>query len=143
MGQFLTLRSDKDSHFTGAIAQNAVESENLTGLAWNKVRIRGIMLQADQQLKFRLIFWSKDTLDDTNLDLDAYIGEQEVDLVASGFQVAGANQWYLDIRGLSIDYQDEDSTNELHISLQNLSPTAKAAGATGEVVVEVTMEESR
>ncbi len=28
-----TIRSDKDTHFTGAIAQNAKEDENLTGLA--------------------------------------------------------------------------------------------------------------
>tara|TARA_Y100000034_G_scaffold9879_1_gene10465 strand:+ start:1472 stop:1903 length:432 start_codon:yes stop_codon:yes gene_type:complete len=143
MGQFLNLRSAKGSHFTGAIAQNAQEAEDLTGLAWNKIVIRGVMIQADQQLRFRVIFWAKDSLDDTDLDADAYIGEVEVDLVAYGYQIAGANQYYLDIRGLALDYQDEDSTNELHISLQNLSAAAKNAGATGEVVVEISYEESR
>lgn len=142
MGQFLTLRSDKDTHFTGQIVQNAQETENLTGLAWSKVRITGIMLQADQQLNFRVILWSKDTFDDTDLDADAFIAEVQVPLVTAGFQVAGANQWYLDIRGVEIPYQDEDSTNEVHISLQNLSATAKNAGATGEVVVELAYEQA-
>lgn len=125
MGQSLQIRSDKDSHFTGQITQNAQEAENLTGVAWNKVRVRGVMIASDQQLRFVLRFWRTDGFDDTNLDSDAFIGEIELDLVTFGRQIAGAGHWMMDLRGLSLDIQDEDATNEFHVSLQNLSATAK------------------
>ena len=134
------LRTDKDTHFTGSIAQNAKEDENVTGLPSNKIRITGLALQSDQQLNYRVIFWTKDTFDDTDLDPDTFCGELQVPLVSSGFQIAGAGQYYLDLRGLDIDYEDDDGTQELHVSLMNLSATAKNAGATGEVVLEIYYE---
>lgn len=137
---FHKIRSDKDSHFTGAIAQYAKEDENLTGLLANKVRITGVAIQADQNLSFRVILWSKDTADDTDLDVDEYCGEVSLDLSTNGFRIAGAGQYYLDMRGLEIDYEDDDESKELHVSLMNLSASAKNAGATGEVVIEVYYE---
>lgn len=138
---FNTLRSDKDTHFTGGINQNAKEDENLTGLIGNKIRIVGISLQSDQSLDYRVIFWKSDGFDNTDLDLDRYCGEIEVDLPTYGYRIAGANQYYLDVRlAAGIDYEDEDASNELHISVMNLSATAKNAGATGEVIVEVYYE---
>jgi len=137
---FSKVRSDKDAHFTGAIAQNAKEDESLTGLLTNKIRITGITLQSDQALDYRLIFWSTDGFDNTDLDLDEFAGETELNLASYGWRAGGANQYYMDLRGLDIDYQDDDATNELHVSLQNLSATGKNAGATGEVVLEVTYE---
>ena len=137
---FYTLRSDKDNHFTGALATNAKEDENLSGLLGNKIRIVGVALQSDQNLDYRVIFWKKDSFDDTDLDLDRFCGEVELDLPTYGYQIAGANQYYLDMRGLDIDYEDEDETYELHISLMNLSATGKNAGATGEVVIEIYYE---
>lgn len=138
--QFNLVRTDKDTHFTGALVQYAKEDENLTGLLANKGRITGITLQADQRLHYKLLVWYKDGFDDTDLDLDMFCGEIDVDLSIYGIQIAGANQWYLDIRGLHLDYDDLDESKELHISLFNSDPTAKAAGATGEVVVVITYE---
>jgi hypothetical protein len=137
---FHKIRSDKDTHFYGAIVQNAKEDESLTGLLANKVRITGVAIQADQNLSFRVIFWSKDTFDDTDLDLDEYCGEVSLDLSTNGFRIAGANQYYLDMRGLELDYEDDDATKELHLSLMNLSATSKNATTTGEVVIEVYYE---
>jgi hypothetical protein len=137
----LALRADKDTHFTGGIVQNAKEDENLTGLLNNKIRVTGVSIQADQALKFKVLFWTTDTFDDIDLDLDTFCGEVELDLSLEGFQIGGSGQYYLDMRGLDIDYRDADSSNELHVSLMNLSAAAKNAGATGEVALEIYYEQ--
>jgi len=137
---FDTVTSDKDVNFTGAIAQNAKEDENLTGLLSNKIRVVGVSVQSDQSLHYKVLLWSKDSFDDTNLDLDAFCGEIDCDFTSYGFQIGGAGQYYLDIRGVDIDYEDEDSTNELHVSLLNQSATSKNAGSTGEIKLTVYYE---
>lgn len=139
--KFWILRSDKDTHFTGAIVQNATEEENITGLITNTIRITGVAIQSDQQLDYRVILFGTDGFADTNLDLDYLESEVELDLLSYGWRIAGANQYYMAVTGLSIDYEDLDATKELHVALQNLSATAKNAGATGEVVVAFTYEE--
>ncbi|GAH91767.1 unnamed protein product [marine sediment metagenome] len=63
-----------------------------------------------------------------------------MDLVAIGYQIAGAGQWYAALTSLNIDYEDEDESNELHVSLQNLSAAAKIAGAAGEVTLLIAYE---
>lgn len=138
---FYTLRSDKDSHFTGGINQNAKEDEDLTGLLSDKIRITGIALQSDQNLDYKVLFWKTDGFDDTDLDVDKFCGEIEVDLPTYGHRIGAANQYYLDVRlPAGIDYEDEDATKELHVSLMNLSATAKNSGATGEVTIEIFYE---
>jgi hypothetical protein len=135
-----SVRSDKDTNFTGAIAQYAKEDENLTGLLMNKIRITGVSLQSDENLSYRVIFWKTDGFDNTDLDLDSYCGETIIDLPADGFRIGGANQYYLDMRGLDIDYEDDDASYEIHVSLQCLTAAGKSAGAAGEVVIEVYYE---
>lgn len=140
----LSIRSDKDDNFTGALIQNAKEDENLTGLASNKIMIKAVRIEADQALDFAVIFWSKDTFDDTNLDSDTFIewvrfqldGTTGLNVIRPG----GAGQFYGSVTGLNIPYRDDDLTNELHVSLMNLSSTAKDAGAVGEVIIEVDYE---
>jgi len=57
---------------------------------------------------------------------------------SDGFlKTIGIPVYCLDIKGLSIPYEDLDRTKELHAILVNLSPTSKDAGAAGEVVIEV------
>ena len=75
-----TIRSDKDSHFTESLAKNASESENLTGLVCNKIVIAGISVLAKQPLHYRLSFFSRDTLTDSDLDQDTFLGGVEIDL---------------------------------------------------------------
>lgn len=137
---FFLIMSDKALYFTGAILQNAKEDENLPYLVGDKIRITGLAIESDQQLDYRLIFWRKDTFDDTDLQLDEFISDQEMDLVTYGFQIGGAGQWYMSLTSLAIDYEDADQTKELHVSLQNLSATAKNAGATGEVSLRIYYE---
>lgn len=137
---FYTIRSLKSTHFTDQIIQNAIESENLTGLLGNKIRIVGVALQSDQSLNYRVFFHKKDTFATVDLDTDRFCGEIGIDLPTNGFQIAGAGKYYLDMRGTDIDYEDEDVSSELHVSLQNLSAAAKNAGGTGEVTLDVYYE---
>lgn len=131
------IDSDKDSHFTTSIAQNAIETENLTGLSDSNITITGVSVQADEALDFRLWLFGTDGHADTDLDDDEFIDFVDLDLATNGAQIAGAGQYYYAQTGLNIDYEDEDASNELHLALQNLSAAAKTAGAAGEVKVKI------
>jgi hypothetical protein len=85
--------------------------------------------------------FNKDSFADTDLDVDNFYSEVELDLATYGWRIAGAGQYYMILNGLSVDYEDSDGTNELHVALQNLSASAKNAGATGEVVILLVYEE--
>jgi hypothetical protein len=133
--------TDKDLHFTGAIAQNTQETENLTGLNSNRYKIIGVNIQSDQPLHYRLIFWGSNAFNNTDLDQDSFLDYVDLDMVAGGaaFQINGINQYYLNAGDLQIVYEDYDITRQLHISLQNVSAIAKNAGATGEVQIDIKM----
>jgi len=47
---------------------------------------------------------------------------------------------HINVRNINLPYEDKDKTKELHMLLKNLSPTAKNAGADGEVVIGVKYE---
>lgn len=139
------IRTDKDTHFAGAIAQNASEEENIVlpvgiqGINGNgEIIIRSIMLQADQNLSWELMFWATDGFANADLDLDTFISRWTF-AVADGVQIGATAQYYYYIEGLDIPVRDEDSTGELHISLVNRSATGKNSGATGEVVVQLSV----
>ena len=134
-----TIASDKDLHFTGELAKNAVERENLEGLRSNRIRISKISIQADQQLLFEVLLYGSDDFEESDLDNDYFIGAVELNLPTYGFQQT-TSQWRLDIENLNIDYVDLDGTKEIHAVLRNLSPTAKNAGSTGEVKLEFLCE---
>lgn len=134
------LSSAKGTHFTGGINQNATEEENLAGLASNSIIIRTVIMQADQALDWNLLIFGKDTFADTDLDADAFIAQREMDMASYGKRIAGAGQYYMELDNLAIPYVDADGTYELHLALQNLSATAKNAGATGEVVISIVYE---
>lgn len=138
---FYILHSDKDTHFTGAIAQDASEEENLTGLMANRIRITGIAIQSDQQLHYQVALYGNDAFGDANLDLDYFKHIIDLDLTTYGIQTGGVNQYRMAMDGLAIDYEDLDGTEELHVALVNRSATAKNAGATGEVKLSFTYEE--
>lgn len=133
------IETDKDTHFTTAIVRFEHETESLTGLSDNRIFIRGVNIQSDQPLKFRLIFWTKSTFEDTDLDDDSYIDDVILDMSDNdnAFRINNANQYYLNVSDLNILYEDKDSSNEVHCSLQNLSPIDKNAGATGEVQLDI------
>jgi len=130
------IRTDKDTHFTGSIAQNAHETESLTlPDDYNELFIENISIQSDQNLEWDVMLWSSDKFNNADLDLDAFVALINFPTTAQK-QIAGANQYYVDDNNLSICYPVADD-NKLHISLCNRSATAKNAGATGEVIIKL------
>lgn len=144
------IRTDKDTHFTGSLATNAVEEENITGLKSPSGVIESVTITSDQNLDWDIYFWSTDGHSNTDLDSEYYLGKVRF-VVADGDQIAGSGQYYYDTATSSyafrpFPYYDRDAVgtttvgqNELHIGLVNRNATSKNAGATGEVVVTVTI----
>ena len=138
------VRSDKDVHFTGAIAQNAFEQEDIaTETAVNRFAILTVTVLADQALDWELWFWIKATAEDADMDLDAYIGR--VSIAVADHKFYGTSGTYYANKELAapIIYMDDDApgvTPKLHVSLLNRNATGKNAGATGEIVVILTCE---
>ena len=134
------LDTDKDTHFTGGIALNAMETESVAFPAdWGKTNIdeciiESVVVQADQNLEWDIFIWSKAEFDNTDLDLDKFTDYINFP-VTSGKRIAGANQYYYasPANNVKIPYRDQDRTQKIHIGLVNRSATAKNAGATGEI----------
>jgi hypothetical protein len=138
------VRSDKDTHFTTLLVTNAFEQEDIaTGAGAKKFAILAVELLADQNLDWELWFWNKSTAEDTDLDLDAYIGRVAI-AVADHKQYGASGTYYVNKElAAPIVYIDDDAPGtepKLHVSLLNRSATSKNAGATGEVVLIVTCE---
>lgn len=141
MKDLQVIDSDKDSHFTGTLTQNAIENESIAMPSnWqttvvNKCCIKQITLESDQQLDFDLVLYSKSAYTNADLDLDNLI--DMISFSASGAtQIAGTGQYYYSYpltRG--IEYSDLSHTSRIHCGLINRSAVAKNAGATGEVKV--------
>lgn len=139
------LDSDKDTHFTGVLAQNAIENESIDfpdlmgGVGVTDIIIEGISIQSDQNLEWDIILWSDDSYNTTDLDTADMVDYFNFP-AASGKQIAGANQYYypLPANYISIPYRSKDS--KMHVGLINRSATAKNAGATGEVKVRFMIE---
>ena len=72
-----------------------------------------------------------------------YIGidDMNVELIGTdGNPIEGPSMYVMNLKDLNIPYVDLDGTKELHALLKNLSPTSKSAGASGDVVIEVSYE---
>jgi len=136
------VRSLKGTHFTGSLAQHAMETENFTGLGIDDGVITSIIVQSDQNLAWDLYIWGTDGFDDTDLDADKLFGFVTF-ATTDGLRIAGANQYYYTKHDLYIPFIDLDHSEELHVGLVNRSATAKNAGATGEVVVEFVIERGK
>lgn len=133
-----TVKSDKDTHFVTAIAVDAKEDADLVGLIANKLKITNVEIQAKENKHYVLWFWSKDTKSNVDLDLDAHKGTVDLDLSVNEKRIGGAGQYYMDVSDVNLYYIDEDATNELHVSLQNLGVGAKSVGVAGELRVLIT-----
>ena len=134
-----SLASTSGSHFTDALPKSSLERENLTGLRDSRVRITKISIQSVQQLLWEVLLYGTDNFEEAVMSDDKFIASVEMNMPLYAIQQT-ESQWRLEIRGLDIDYIDEDNTKELHVILRNLSPTAKIAGVLGEIKVEFTCE---
>ncbi len=142
-----TIDSDKDTHFSGSIAQDAIENESIdfpsdfSTTQIQKLLIRQVTLQADQALNWDLMIWSDSGYaDSSDMDSDAHITTISL-LASNAVDIAGTNQSYYDYEPSSpILYTDKNNTSKLHVGLVNRSATSKNAGATGEVKVRFMAE---
>ena len=138
-----TSSTDATTGFTGALNIYEIETIHIPGLAGNKMKIVAINGQSVQALKYRLIFWSSVTANTTNVSTDKFVTDVVMDFTdtLSAFQIDTGgglvNQYYLDVSDLVGLYTDDDQTVTLHMSLQNLSPVAKLAGAAGAVQFDI------
>lgn len=135
--------SDKDIHFTGSLAEDAFETEDLDfpsdwgTLEINECVIEGVSIQSDQNLEWDIVLWGKVAAEDTDLDIDEFVHFFNFPKT-NGKQIAGTAQYYYPFPNnlVSIPYKDNNLSQKLHVSLVNKSVTSKNAGATGEVKIK-------
>lgn len=138
-----TTSSVAGTSFGNALTQYQIQTIHIPGLVSNQIKIVAINGQSIQPLKYRLIFWSSATANNTDIDKDRFVTDVVMDFSdpLSAFQIdTGAGliyQYYLDVSDLVGLYTDDDATVTLHMSLQNLSPVAKIAGALGAVQFDI------
>lgn len=137
--RFYTISSARATHFAGAIAQAAKEDESLTGLLDDRIYIKSVSIISTQKLDLYLLFYNTDTTDDANVDTDSMCGQVHLDLITHAVRL-GTGLYYMTSEALDLEYVDEDATKELHVSLYNASPTAKIAGASGYLKIDVKYE---
>lgn len=138
--QTYIVRSDKDTHFTGALATDAGEAEDITGLPAAKCTIEGVSIISKENLAWEVEFYSKDTHDDaTDMDNDTFLGsarflqtDGKTDGTYYKYSTANAVQSW---RGLAYFDQDGEGSQEVHMILRNRDASSKSAGAAGEAVV--------
>ncbi len=139
--------SDKDTHFTGALAQNASEEENIAfpsdwgTLGVQKLNIRNISVLSDQPLSWELQFYATDGQGNADADTNSFITSLIFD-ASDAKQNDGTGLYSYDANPahLPFVYHDEDNTSEFHLTLVNRSAAAKTAGAAGEVKVRIHAE---
>ena len=107
---------------------------HLTGLPSNKIRIKRIIMQQEVQRAWRIMIFKKNTHEDADEDLDAFVSTVNFE-AAQSVQYGGANQFYYDSGILDILYEDLDGTNTLHWGAQNNGPGNKAAAANDEGII--------
>lgn len=142
----ITLKTDPDTAFTGAIVQNAVEYEDLalpSGLSGiggrARVRLKMISVISKENLSWELMLFSKDTHATADPETDSFLGYWTFQS-ATAVRIAGAGLYYYFISGLDVPYWDDDASGELHVGLINRSAASKTAGANGEITVAFTFE---
>ncbi len=152
LGQIVRVRTDKDIDFILGDAQNAMLTAEITnasvGAGGNvRSRIKSLSILSDQNLAWEVNFFGRNTYltNQADLDLVFFIGRWNF-AAGDGTQIAAAGPFIYYVDGLDIPYQDADGAlppahvGIIHIGLVNRSATAKNAGATGEVVLEIGVE---
>ena len=131
--RIMTISTDKDVHFTGAIGLNQIEYEDIPGLPTNKITIRGVNIQAEEARLYTLWLWKSSTHANSDLDVDSFRDFINLDVATSGKRIAGSGQWYLQSSNLCILYEDDDPPTAegyytLHLGLMVSAGGSKSAG---------------
>lgn len=152
LGQIVRVRTDRTVSFTAAAAQNAMItaeiSNNAVGAGGNvRSRIKSLSILSDQNLAWEVDFFGKNTYMAGQADINNvfFIGRW-IFSAADGTQIAASGPFIYYVDGLDIPYQDADGAQPpahigiIHVGIVNRSATAKNAGATGNLVLEIGVE---
>jgi len=143
-GRCVIIRTNADTDFTAALAQNAglFDSFPLLG-AGQTYWVESVQIISVQNLAWELWFFDRETPaipSDPNDD-----GFRGVVTFTAGLQIGGAGFYHYSANNLSIpgdclDYRAHvDKYPLLHVALVNRSATGKNADATGAIVVQVAL----
>ena len=140
--RLMLISTNVNTHFTEAIALNAIEYEDIDGLIASKINIRGIYLQAKEAMLYTLWLWKDSGHANADLNLDSNKDMINLDVGTSGKRIAVAGQYYLPLTGLTVSYEDTESpgvagTYKLHCGLMVSSGAGKSAGVPGEVQIDI------
>ncbi len=132
------------THFTGALAENAIELESLDFPDdWQKVEINeciveSVTVQSKQNLEWDVWIYSSSGGPDTDLDVDSFVDGFNFPKT-EGKQIDGANQYAYPAPSnrIAVPFRNEDNRAKIHVGLINRSAAAKYAGVTGEIKVRL------
>lgn len=130
-----TIRSDPASHFTGAIAQNAMEVEALDAPSAS-FTITRIALMAEENLDWDVVFFANANGNDADPADNALI--DSIPLRASdinGRQIAGTGLFLYGVSDFRLPIQSD--SRALHVGLVCRSAAGKTASAGGGAVTLV------
>lgn len=155
-GQLFPLFTTDGVHFTQALAQNAVEQEDLDlacavgagGIG--RCRIRSAVFWSSQNLDWEFQVYGSVVTMSGDVNLDTYRGRWQF-IAADGVQNGGAGLYRYYIDGLDICYEDEDYEGsgvpplppglaKIHLLLVNRNAVAKTAYPASHVKLRLMLE---
>ena len=161
--RLLRVRTDKDVHFTAAIAQNAGLHVTLTAqyigaqlrcvlgadgflpalLPRMRARVRAIRILSKENLAWEVWFFANRLFATTNADTETFLGRWSF-LATDGIRATVAavldTHYHYYASGLDIPLEDTDQMGQLYLRLVNRSASGKSADSDGELVVELLLE---
>lgn len=145
--QAWVVRSDKDTHFTGALATNAMELEVLGDAAptsANRIptirsKITRITVISEQNLAWDIMLFKAAFTPPLTADADLHPLVDWLSFAAAdAVRVAGAGLFLYTWSGMDFPYYTTDVMGRIHVGLINRDAVAKlAAGAGGAIAVEI------
>ena len=135
------IRTDKDTHFTSAIVQLAIDTEQVSDVLPNdEVLIHEIVCLCDEAIDYILYIYENSGYNTADADTDATIGEVAFDLATIGEQISSTGLYRLTVRlEQPIHIKNTDKSNDLFLGLSPRSG-AKTVGASGEIVFKFAVE---
>lgn len=142
-GRPVLIRTDADTDFTAALAQNAAIFASFQSKAAGQCFwVESIQVISVENLAWELWFFDRETTAiPADPNADGFRGRWSFQ-AADGLQIAGAGTFHYNIQGLAIpveclDYNlHADKYPELHVALVNRSGASKSADAAGAIVVQ-------
>lgn len=158
-GNVTRVRTISTEHFTGAIVQNAAETEiinpgllsngRLGGAGWGLAaggrctcRLHELRILSVENLDWAFELYASSVFPESvgvTIDTLLFLGRWEF-TAAMGAKDTADTWWKYWVPGLDLSIIDAEVTSRLYMRLVNKSAASKTAGAGGAVVVELGVE---